>query len=94
MDFLLIMLTILGIIFLVVLIILFVRLNFTISKVDVLLDDLQKKMNTVNHAFEVVDKVTDSISLVNDRMVDAIVGAISKLFAWRKNKKEREEEEF
>ena len=65
MDYLLIMLVIFGIILLISLIILIVRLNFTISKIDNLLDDMTKKLNTVNHAFEVVDKVTDSISLIN-----------------------------
>ena len=75
------------------LIILIVRLNFTISKIDSLLDDIAKKLNTVNHAFEVVDKVTDSISLINDRVVDIIATFIASLFAKRKNKKEESEEE-
>ncbi len=94
MDFLLILLTVLGIILLATLIVLCVRLNFTISKVDILLSDLEKKMNTVNHAFEVVDKITNSVSLVNDKMVDAIASIVAKLFTKRKNKKEIEEEEF
>ena len=96
MDFLLILLAVLGIILLIALIILCVRLNFTISKVDSLLDDMYKKLNTVNHVFEVVDKVTDSISLINDRMVDAVVSFIANLFSKRKKKQEKieEEEEF
>ena len=93
MDYLLIMLIIFGIILLISLIILIVRLNFTISKIDNLLDDITKKSNTVNHAFEVVVKVTDSISLINDRVVDIIATFIASLFAKRKNKKEESEEE-
>ena len=93
MDYLLIMLVIFGIILLISLIILIVRLNFTISKIDSLLDDIAKKLNTVNHAFELFDKVTDSISLINDRVVDIIVTFIASLFAKRKNKKEESEEE-
>ena len=93
MDYLLIMLVIFGIILLISLIILIVRLNFTISKIDSLLDDIAKKLNTGNHAFEVVDKVTDSISLINDRVVDIIATFIASLFAKRKNKKEESEEE-
>ena len=93
MDFLLILLTVLGIILIIVLIILFVRLNFTISKVDALLDDISKKLNTVNHVFEIVDKITDSVSLINDRLVDIIVSFLANLFSKRKNKKATEEEE-
>lgn len=70
-----------------------VRLNFTISKVDALLDDISKKLNTVNHVFDVVDKITDSVSLINDRLVDIIVSFLANLFSKRKNKKATEEEE-
>lgn len=92
MDFLLILLVVLGIIFLTTLIILCVRLSFTISKVDVLLDDILKKLNTVNNVFEVIDKVTDSISLINDKMVEKVVSLITNIFAKRKKKEEIEEE--
>ena len=46
MDYLLIMLVIFGIILLISLIILIVRLNFTISKIDSLLDDIAKKIES------------------------------------------------
>lgn len=95
MDFLLILLIVLGIILLATLIVLCVRLIFTLGKVDMLLDDAMKKMNSVNKVFEVVDKVTNSMSLVNDKMIDAISSIISKLFAGRKkNEKLESEEEF
>ena len=57
-----------------------------------MLDNVNKKLKTVDHAFEVVDKVTDSISLINDRMVDVIVTFIANIFSKRKEKKEKEEE--
>ena len=81
MDYLLIMLVIFGIILLISLIILIVRLNFTISKIDNLLDDMTKKLNT------------DSISVINDRVVDINATFIASLFDKRKNKKEESEEE-
>ena len=92
MDFLLILLTVLGIIFITTLIILCVRLNFTLSKVDTMLDDILKKLDTVNNVFEMIDKVTDSINLINDKMVEKIVSLITKIFAKRKKKEEIEEE--
>lgn len=94
MDYLLVLLAVFGIILLISLIILVVRLNFTISKIDYMLDDMLKKLKTVNHAFEVVDKVTDSVSLINDRLVDLVATFIASLFAKRKKVEKNEEEEF
>ena len=94
MDYLLVLLAVFGIILLISLIILVVRLNFTISKIDYMLDDMLKKLKTVNHAFEVVDKVTDSVSLINDRVVDLVATFIANLFAKRKKVEKNEEEEF
>lgn len=94
MDYLLILLVVFGIILLISLIILVVRLNFTINKIDYIIDDILKKLKTVNHAFEVVDKVTDSVSLINDRLVDLVATFIASLFAKRKKVEKNEEEEF
>ena len=94
MDYLLVLLAVFGIILLISLIILVVRLNFTINKIDYIIDDILKKLKTVNHAFEVVDKVTDSVSLINDRLVDLVATFIASLFAKRKKVEKNEEEEF
>ena len=93
MEFLTIMLAVLGIILLIVLIVLSVKLYFTVSRINILLDDLERKMKTVNRVFNVVDKVSDSVSLVSDRMIDTIVGIISKLFTRKDKKIEKEKEE-
>lgn len=93
MDFLVYMLAILEIILLVALIVLIIRLNFTLSKIDMIIDDFQGKLNRVNKAIETVDRFSNSLSLVNDRMVDAVASVISKIFSFRKKKVEKEEEE-
>ena len=93
MDFLVYMLAILGIILLVALIVSIIRLNFTLSKIDMIIDDFQGKLNRVNKAIETVDRFTNSLSLVNDRMVDAVASLVSKIFSFRKKKVEKEEEE-
>lgn len=92
MDYLLVLLVVFGIIFIISLIILIVRLNFTISKVDYILDDITAKLKTTNQVFEVVSKISNSVSLINDRLVDVIVTFIANVFSKRKNKKEEEEE--
>ena len=92
-EFLQILLYVLGAILLVALIVLIIRLNFTLSKIDMIIDDFQGKLNRVNKAIETVDRFSNSLSLVNDRMVDAVASVISKIFSFRKKKVEKEEEE-
>ena len=92
MEFLVYMLAVLGIILLVALIVSIIRLNFTLSKIDMMLDDMQQKINSVNKALDVINRITTSVSLVNDRMVDAVASFISKIFRKRKVEKEEEEE--
>lgn len=93
MDFLVVMLAVLGIILLSILIVLGIRLIMITSRVDILLDDLEKKMQTANRVFNVINKVSDSVSFVSDKMIDTIAGIISKLFT-KKDKKIESEEEF
>ena len=94
MEFLEIMLAVLGIILLVVLIVLSIKLIMITTRINNLLDDAQEKMKTVNRLFMVVDKVSDSVSLVSNRFVDTIANIISKLFTKNNKVKKEEEEEF
>lgn len=93
MEYLQIILYVLGSILLVALIILIVKLIKSINRVNHLLDDVEEKMETVNQIFGVVDKFTDSFALVSDKVVDLIAGFISKLFK-KKSKKKEEMEDF
>lgn len=94
MEFLEIMLYVLGSILLVVLIVLGIKLIISVDKFNLILDDAQKKLKTVDNVFNVIDKVADSCALVSDKVVDFISSFISKLFIKRKNKKEEIEEEM
>ena len=94
MEFLEIMLYVLGSILLVVLIVLGIKLIISVDKVNLILDDAQKKLKTVDNVFNVVDKVADSCALLSDRVVEFLSGFISKMFVKRKNKKEKIEEEM
>lgn len=92
MEFLQILLYVLGSIFLVTLIILTIKLIMSIDRVNAILDDVEDKMKTVDEVFSVVDKITDSVSLMSDRIVDTIVGFISKIFTTKKKSKKIKEE--
>lgn len=95
MEFLQILLYVLGSILLFVLIILTVKLIMSIDRVNAILDDIEDKMKTVDEVFAVVDKITDSFSLMSDRIVDGLASVISNLFTTKKKtkkiKKETEE---
>lgn len=87
-----VLLYIFGIILLIVLIVLGIRLIVMLEKVDRLVDNVEDKVNSLNGAFALIDKTTDSIALISDSIVNAIAGLIHKLVGKKnKNKKKKEE---
>jgi len=97
MDFLMmvlpIILYVLGIVLVGILIIIGVKLIYTIDKTNDILDDVEKKSKSLNGVFEMVDNVTDSLSIISDTVVEGIVGLISRIFKKRKREKEIDEYE-
>ena len=87
-SFLLMILFILGSILLIVLIILGIKLINTITKADLLLDELSDRLKKVDRLFGAVDIVTDSMAMFSDKIVDGIVFAIKKVFNKNKGKEE------
>lgn len=89
--FLPIVLYIFGIALLIVLIVLGIRLIQTIDRANRLLDDVEEKVSTLNNFFHLIDTITDNISFLSDRVVDAVSNVITKLF--RRKKKEEDDYE-
>lgn len=85
---------ILLIILLIIGIILGIRLINAMDKVDGLIDNVQRKVDSLNGFFSVIDFTTDKISAFSDRVVDVISGFISKIGRWRKPKNELEEDDY
>lgn len=83
---------ILLIILLIVGIILGVRLIGAMDKVDELLDNVKKKVDSLNGLFGVIDFTTDKISAFADRIVELISSLVYR-FKRLKRKKYDEEEE-
>lgn len=81
---------ILLIILLTVGIILGVRVISAMDKVDAVLDNMQKKVNSLNGLFNVIDFTTDKISAFSDRVVEVISGFVGK---FRRKKRVDYEEE-
>ena len=87
-DVLPVLLYILGSILLVVLIILGIKLIITMNKINVIMDDVNKKVSSLDGLFTMIDMTTDKLALLSDRMVDGVTFLIKKLFKPKKGKEE------
>ena len=89
-----IMLGVFGSILLIALIVLVIKLIKVTDKVDDLLDDINNKVAKVDKLFSVVDIFTDNLSMISDKIVDAISNLIKKiLYKKTENRKEEDNNE-
>lgn len=78
------------IILLIVAIIIGIRIIGLTDKAEKILDDVEKKVNSLNGIFNVVDKVALGMETIGNKITGTITNLISKVF---KKKKEKEEDE-
>ncbi len=62
------------------LIVFVIRLTKTLSKVDILLDDVNRKMVKVDGLFSIIDRTTDYASAFSDKVISAVTNAINFVF--------------
>jgi len=87
------LLYILGAILLGALIVLVIKIVYSVNRINSILDSVEMKMKTVDKAFGAVDRLVDSFSAVTDKVVDGIATGISKVFNRKKKKTKVEEDE-
>jgi len=75
-----IILYILGSILLVVLIILGVKLIITMNKIEDVVDDINRKVKTLDGFFSMVDFTTDKLAMLSDKVVDTVSSFIKRIF--------------
>ena len=92
-EFLPIVIYFLLIILLVVGIILGVKAITALGKVEKVVDDVNKKVESLNSFFGIIDFTTDKIVALSDHLIDFISMAFSKLFNKRKNSKKMKVQE-
>ena len=80
------LLYVLGIVLLGALIILVIKLVYSVNRINTILDSVEKKMKTVDKAFGAVDRIVDSFSMVTDKVVDGVALGLSKVFSHKKKK--------
>lgn len=90
------LLYVLGIVLLGALIVLVIKLVYSVNRINAILDNVERKIKVVDKAFGAVDRLVDSFSFATDKIVDGMSNAISKIFSHKKKKshvnKEKEEE--
>ena len=79
-EFLPILLYVLGSILLVVLIILGIKLIITMNKIEIVVDDITKKIKSLDGLFSIIDMTTDKLAMLSDRVVDTVSLFIKKVF--------------
>ena len=79
-EFLPILLYVLGSILLVVLIILGIKLIITMNKIEIVVDDITKKVKSLDGLFSIIDMTTDKLAMLSDRVVDTVSLFIKKVF--------------
>ena len=82
----------LGSVLLVVLIYLLIKLIGTVDKINAILDNVDKKVKTLDGIFNTIDKITGGLSSFGDKIVDLALGIVSKISKKKKRKEVIEDE--
>lgn len=88
-----IILYLLGSVLLVVLIVLGVKLIYTVNKTNEILDDVYNKTKSLNGFFHAIDSITDTVSTLSDSIVGSITNVLGKIIP-KKKKKKKEIDEY
>ncbi len=80
MEFLGVILDSLLIVLVIILIVLALKTLDTLNKVDAILDDTKKKLDSLDGVFNLVDNVSEKLTLVTDTIVGSIVNFITSIF--------------
>ena len=83
-----IILYILGSILLVSLIVLVLKLIYTVDKTNEILYDVERKVKSFDGLFNAINMTTSTISTIGDRLIEGVSGVVSKIFRRKKKKEE------
>lgn len=83
-GFLLTILLVLVSVLVVFLIVISIKLLYTVDKINVILDDTEKKLKSVNGVFTAIDTVTDSITLISETVIGKVLMMVEKIFKKKK----------
>lgn len=82
---------ILLIVLIILLIIIAVKAIKALNKAELIIEDVDKKVKTLDSFFSIIDKTTDKLSAFSDRIVNIIIGVFEKI-KFKKKKEDKEKE--
>ena len=80
------------IVLLVVVIVIGIKLIFTMNKVDLLLDDVTKKVHSLDRVLNMIDYTTDKVTMISDTVVNFITSKLKRIIKFKKNDEEDEDD--
>lgn len=83
-GFLLTILLVLVSVLVVFLIVISIKLLYTVDKINVILNDAEKKLKSVNGVFTAIDTITDSITLISETVIGKVLMMVEKIFKKKK----------
>ena len=83
-----IILYVLGACLLAALIVLVIKLIYSVDRVNNILDDVERKLKAFDKAFITIDRVVDTFSNVSDHVVDGVTALISRVFSHKEKSKD------
>ena len=84
-DFLPIIIYILLIVLISICIYFVVKAIKVTEKVEVLLENVEGKISSLDAFFNIIDFTTEKISVISERLVDGVISLVHKLFHKRKD---------
>lgn len=82
------------IVLLIIGIILGIKCIITMEKIDTVVDSVNKKVESLNGVFNIIDYTSDKLSLFTDRIVDLGGNLFNKIFLKKKKKKHEGEDDY
>ena len=81
------------IVLLTVLIIIGIKAILLMNRVNTVVDDVEKKVQSLNGLFNVLSNVSSRINVVYDRITDTALGLVDRFFSRKKKKGEEDIDE-
>ncbi len=89
-EFLPIIIYVLLIIILIIGIILAIKCLVTLDKVEKVVDNVNEKVKALDGLFHIIDKTTDRIVLITDKVVEGITSLVANIFVSKKKETKKE----
>lgn len=77
----------------IVIIVFFCKLNRTVDKANIVLDDVYHKVKKMDNLFSIIDRSADALNTVTDKITSVVSNSIMKVFK-RKRKKRKDDYDY